>query len=418
MRFVLAKDRRMRYKSSDPRKEPLMPMTHRERMLAAIDGKKPDYVPLSFMIFNALRARSEGWKHFVENALALGLDPVVDLLFCSPTNGPEHSDAGGPPVQFPSDVVTREWRERPTDSPYPVLHKEYVTPKGTLSIAVNRTDDWYLGDHVPFLNDYLEPRATKRLVASRADLPALAYLLSGPDDADLAPYRAAWKEAAAFARSRDLLLSTGWGIGTDSLAWVFGLTDAVMTAVDDPEFLGELLGLIEAWNRRRMIAMLEVKPDLFVRRGWYEGTSFWSPALFRRFILPSLKREVKLAHEAGAKFGYIFTVGANQFADLLVDAGVDVVIGVDDVQDHGMDFRELKKKSRGKFALWGGVNGFVTIEDGDEKMIRKATADALSSLGPDGFILSPVDNIRLHTDDVWRKTTFFIDAWKREVGRA
>jgi len=402
-----------------------MPMTHRERMLAAIEGKKPDYVPLSFMLFNTLRARSAGWKDFYENALALGLDPVVDLIFCSPTNGPEHSDAAGTPVQFPSDVVTREWRERPAvakamagkpaDSRYPVLRKEYVTPKGTLSVAVNRTDDWYLGDHVPFLNDYLEPRATKRLVTSREDLPALAYLLSGPDDADLAPYRAAWKEAAAFARSRELLLSTGWGIGADSLAWVFGLTDGVMAAVDDPDFLDELLGLIEAWNRRRMIAMLEVKPDLFVRRGWYEGTSFWSPALFRRFILPSLKREAKLAHEAGAKFGYIFTVGANQFADLLVEAGVDVVIGVDDVQDHGMDFREMKKRARGKFALWGGVNGFVTVEEGDEKMIRKATVDALSTLGPDGFILSPVDNIRLNTDDVWRKTMLFIDAWKRAV---
>ncbi len=394
-----------------------MPMASRERMLAALDGKKPDYVPLSFMIFNALRARSAGWRDYCERSLALGLDPVVDLFCCAPSDGPEHSDAAGTPVQFPPDVVTREWREPrgAGGSPYPVLHKEYITPKGTLSIAVNRTDDWYLGDHVPFLNDYIEPRATKHLIESPADLGALEYLLSGPTDEDLAPYRAAWKEAAAFARERRLLLSAGWGIGADALAWVFGLTNAIMAAVDRPEFLAELLGVIERWNRRRMAVLLDVKPDLFVRRGWYEGTSFWSPALFREFILPSLKREAALAHEAGAKFGYIMTVGANQFADLLVEAGVDVVIGVDDVQDHGMDFKALKKKSRGKLALWGGVNGFVTIEDGDEKMIRKATQDALAALGPDGFILSPVDNIRLHTDDVWRKTLFFIDCWKRAV---
>ncbi len=395
-----------------------MPMTSRERMLAALSCKKPDYVPLSFMIFNLLRSRSAGWQHFHERSIAMGIEPVVYLYGCAPGNGPEHSDIPGTPVQFPPDVVTREWRGRPAGSDYPVLYKEYVTPKGTLSVAVNRTDDWYMGDHVPFLNDYIEPRATKRLIESRDDLPALRYLLSGPTDDDLAPYREGWKAGVDYARKKDLLTSIGWGVGVDSLAWIFGLTDAVMTSVDDPEFLGELLGVIEEWNRRRMMVMLEPKPDLFVRRGWYEGTSFWSPDLFRRFILPSLKREAKLAHEAGAKFGYILTVGANQFADLLAEAGVDVVIGVDDVQDHGMNFRELKKKSKGKFALWGGVNGFIHIEEGDEKMIRKATKDALAALGPDGFILSPVDNIRGHTDDVWDRTMLFIDAWKREVGRA
>jgi len=167
-----------------------------------------------------------------------------------------------------------------------------------------------------------------------------------------------------------------------------------------------------------MEIMVEPKPDLFIRRGWYEGTSFWSPKLFQRFLLPRLKSEVQLAHEAGSRFGYIMTVGANQFAQLLIESGVDVVIGVDDVQDHGMNFTDLRRKLRGTVALWGGVNGFLTIEEGSEGDIRRATAAALDLLGPDGFILSPVDNIRSSSETVWRKVLSFIDAWKHAVGKA
>ena len=387
-------------------------MDSRERMLTAISCGTPDHVPLSFMIFNALRSRSNGWKDFADRAIALGLDPVVDLIGVVPDGGAEHSDCPGTPVHFSPGVTTREWRERPANARYPVLHKEYITPSGTLSLAVNRTDDWRFGDHVPFLNDYIEPRAVKHLVSSPEDLPALRHLLVEPLADDLVAFREACAEAKAFADERRLLLSGGWGVGADALAWIFGLTNAVLTAIDRPDFLDELLEVIHRWNLTRMTLLLEAGLDLFVRRGWYEGTSFWSPGLYRRFILPRVKTEVDLAHEAGAKFGYIMTVGANQFADLLVEAGVDVVIGVEDVQDRGMNLAELKGKLGGKIALWGGVTGFLHIEEGTEADSRDATMRALDALGPDGFILSPVDNIRDSSEAVWHKVLSFIDAWK------
>ena len=392
-------------------------MNSRERMLTAIECGEPDCVPLSFMIFNALRMRSNGWKDFIERSIELGIDPVVEFHTAAPSDGAEHSDAPGTPLHYPADVTVRERRERPAGARYPVLHKEYVTPSGTLSVAVNRTDDWPYGDHVPFLNDYIEPRAVKHLVTSPDDLGALRHLLAEPTTEDLREHRAAWKEAKAFAAEKGLLLTAGWGVGADALAWIFGLTNTVMTAMDRPEFLSAILDVISDWNRRRMEIILEAGVDLFIRRGWYEGTSFWSPDLYRKFLLPPLKSEAELAHQAGAKFGYIMTVGANQFADLLCESGVDVVIGIDDVQDHGMDFAELKGKTRGKLALWGGVNGFLHIEEGTERDIRKATAAARDALGPDGFILSPVDNIRDSSEAVWQKVLTFIETWKEAAGK-
>ncbi len=195
-----------------------------------------------------------------------------------------------------------------------------------------------------------------------------------------------------------------------------GLTNAVLAAHDRPEFLQAFLDVVGAWSRRRMEIVLDQGVDLLVRRGWYEGTSFWSPALYRRFLLPHVKAEAALAHQAGAKFGYIMTVGALQLADLLAEAGVDVLIGVDDVQDHAMDLAAMKSASAGRFALWGGVNGFVTLERGSDEEIRAATGRAMDALGPEGFILSPVDNVRDPSEAVWEKVQVLVDAWKARAG--
>lgn len=208
----------------------------------------------------------------------------------------------------------------------------------------------------------------------------------------------------------------GRGVGFDSAAWLVGLMNSVMASRDRPEFLRAYLEVIERWNRRRMAVVLDQGVDLFVRRGWYEGTSFWSPESYRRFLLPILKREAAVVHQAGAKFAYIMTAGSLQFVDLILEAGVDVVLGLEDVQDHGMDFAAMKSAARGRLGLWGGVNGFVTIEQGSDHEIRSRTTRALEQLGPDGFILSPVDNVCDTSEETWRKTLLFIETWKRAVG--
>ncbi|MBN2584171.1 MAG: hypothetical protein JXL80_14000 [Planctomycetes bacterium] len=391
-------------------------MNSRERMLTAIGGKRPDRVPLSLMIFAALRGRTADWRDFIETSVGLGTDVTVNLADIHPESPAEHVDALGVPIHFHAEVRVREWREPAGDGPYPVLHKEYVTPAGTLSVAVGQAEDWPYGDHVPLMDDYIEPRATTFPVRGEEDLAALEYLLPPADDDTIRRCREVWAPARQLAADRGLLLAGGRGVGWDSAAWLVGLTNALLASRERPEFLEAYLSVIEAWNRGRMEIILDQGVDLFIRRGWYEGTSFWSPSLFRRFLLPGLKREAALAHEAGARFGYIMTVGSLQFVDMLLEAGVDVVLGVEDVQDRGMDFTALKRAVAGRMGLWGGVNGFVTIEQGSDDEIRQATARALETLGPDGFILSPVDNVRDTSAETWRKTMLFVDTYRRVVG--
>ena len=406
-------------------------MSSRERMLAAINCEAVDHVPLAFMIFGALSDRLQletgdgGPTATIEAQLELGLDAVVHLNQFSPQVGEVgHSDAPGLPVRLGPEVETREWADPPGSRRYPVLHKEYVTPSGTLSVAVDQTDDWPYGDatrgdfQVPLMDDYLAPRCSKYLVEGSGDLAALRHLLTPPRDDDLEICCQAWQEGRDLATRHDLLLAGGWGVGGDALAWFCGLQNAVMMAVDEPELLMELLGMVAAWNRPRMQAFLDFGVDLFVRRAWYEGTDFWSPRLFGELFIPIIREEARLAHEAGARYGYVLTSGSMPLHHMLMEAGVDVLIGPDPVQGQGTDLRRMGEELGDRMCAWGGVNGFITVEMGTAEEIDLAVQEAIEALGPRGLILSPVDNIREPSDEVWDRVLDLIASWKvhREQG--
>jgi uroporphyrinogen decarboxylase len=99
--------------------------------------------------------------------------------------------------------------------------------------------------------------------------------------------------------------------------------------------------------------------------------------------------------------------------DMMVDAGVDVLMGVDPAQDRTMDIRLLKQKASGKMCLWGGVCGYLTVECGTSEQIAEQVRQAISILSPGGgFILAPVTNIRADTERAWENVRTMIEVWQ------
>ena len=375
-------------------------LSSRERMLAALECRQPGYVPCCFGSFQALQDRSSGQEDFVERQLKMGLD-VIARIYTLP---PSHD----------SRVRTREWLERPQDdSLYPILHKAYDTPAGTLETSVSKSDDWPFGDHIPLNDDYSIPRSLKFLVTPGDSLEALEYLLAPPTPKEIASFRAEARRAKALASRHQLLVAGTYGTVADMAVWLAGLQELVMLTVDDPEFLGALLEVIETWHRRRMELVLDEGVDLFIRRAWYENADFWSPPLFKRFILPSLVRDAEAVHQAGAKFGYLMSCASMPLLGIMMEAGVDVLLGIDPAQDRTMDLRALKHQTRGRMCLWGGVCGYLTVECGSPEDIANEVRQAISVLAPDGgFILAPVTNVRADTPRAWENVRTLIDTWR------
>jgi uroporphyrinogen-III decarboxylase len=383
-------------------------MTSRERMQRALDFQDVSPVPCCFMSFSALRKQYAGDRFKIALAqLEMGLDSMLFIPTAPRVIRPEHPDLRGLPVRFPVDVETREWREGNT------LHKTYLSPHGSLTTVVRLSEDWPHGEHIPFVDDYQVPRCIKPLVTGPEDLGALRHLLLPPNDEDVAQFRREAERAHAFVREHGVLLAGGWGVGLDLAFWLCGMQHLMVLTMEQPDFVGELMDLIHAWNVQRMEVVLSAPVDLYIRRAWYEGCDFVTPGFFRQTILPQLQAEVDLAHRHGARFGYICTSGTKPLLDDYLAAGIDVLIGVDPIQGTYTDLALMRQKLGGKVCLWGGVSGAVTIEMGSEQEVRAAVRHAIQTLGPDGLILSPVDNITVDAPQTWRNIDVLIDEWQK-----
>ena len=391
-------------------------ISSRERMLATIAHEPTDYTPCSFMIYNALRSRCRDQIEFVERQVAMGLDTCMGLPVRDTTRDrskSEQADLHGLPVRFRDNVDVKDWRQDLPGERYPILHRRYTTPAGTLTTSVNKTEDWVQGDRVPLFDDFVIPRARKRLVTGAHDLPALRYLLTPPTDDEIAWFRETSRVAKDTASRLELMTIGEWGGLFDIACWLCGMEELVYAALEQPDYIEELLAIIGAWSAVREEVVLDEGVDLYIRRGWYETTDFWSPTLYERFILPDLKADVRRCHGVGAKLAVISTSSFTPLLDYYVEAGIDVLIGTDPVQDSRADLTLTKQKLHGKVAIWGGVNGFVTVETGTPDDVRHAVAEAMGILSPGGgFILSPVDNVVDDGRGTRANVAALIQAWK------
>jgi hypothetical protein len=388
-------------------------LTSRERMLRTLKLQPADHIPCSFMSFTALRRRcKEDFYELAKAERAMGLDSFLFIPSVPRPLRPEYPDLRGLPVRWDASVKVREWQE---DSPGngPILHKEYSTPAGKLTTSVKLSEDWPHGGHIPFVDDYQVSRAIKPLITERGELEALQCMLMPPSPEDVEDYERQAKRAHTFVKEQGILLVGGWGVGADMANWLCGAESLIVMACEQPEFVTELLEVIHQWNMRRMGLVLSGKIDLFIRRAWYEGCDFLRPQFYHDVILPRLKAESELAHDRGVLFGYICSSGTLPMLDFYKEAGIDVLIGVDPVQGTHTAMGLMKKELAERTCLWGGVSGAVTVEMGSAEEVREAVRTAIDTLGPRGFILSPVDNLTVDAARTWDNTKVLIEEWQR-----
>jgi hypothetical protein len=360
-----------------------------------------DHLPLSFTaichgVIGFLYERVPDKIKQAEFLMNLGVDAGVTIT---------------PPDHTLKRIEIKAWREDPPDERYPVLHKEYRTPRGTLRQVVRKTEDY--GSDIRLFADHNVPpsRSKTYLVESEENLDALEYLLRMPDDDELRGYREDAKASKAFCDAHGIFLS-GYlaGVG-DPLIWLSGVARSVTASFDDPGFMERYVAIIAKWNRARLALLLEAGADIIVRRGWYESTDFWSPTLFRQYLHGPLKGDIELAHQAGALFTYVMNSGAMPLLDQFNDLGFDIYSNIDPMTPH-MDLEAIKKKVGGRITLCGGVNNNQILERGTDEQVQRAVQDAVEKLGPDGFILAPGDSILATSEKAVHNFYVMIDAWK------
>ncbi len=394
-------------------------LTSRERMLLAINHEEADHVPLWINFgweMNAPRTVNlfpERWSLFFpepswdtqfdrcHELLGLGLD---DMLTISP-----------PPPSIHSDVTTTFRSSKSVDDRYPVLTKEYHTPEGTLKTEIWHTEDFPHENDIPLFSDYNIPRATKHLIATVDDLNKLKFLLNPPGKKNVEIFHNKAKELKSFALKEGVLIVGEGGVLGDGAAWLCGQMDLLLYAVDQPDMVRDLLALIQQMDINRTELLLEGGVDVVIHRGWYENFNFWPPGKYREFLLPLIKEQARIVHQAGAKFAYVMTTGIMAAPEIFLEMDIDILFHVDPIQDNiKVDLAKLKRLIGNRICIVGGVNSYLTLERGSDQDIENAVTSAIDTLAPGGgFILEPADAIMLEKEKVWRRLEVMFDTWRR-----
>ncbi len=394
-------------------------MTSRERLIAAIRHQEVDHIPLYFKVYDFepphVAVRQDPYKR-AERWLSMGIDDI--LIVPSPLIAKKEFWGQGDPAEFSKNVGTRTSVVHEKSEEYPLIVKEYYTPGGTLRHVVRKTNDWDSNENIPYdhggddllvFDDFNVSRSKKFLVQNEDDLRKLKYLFRPLSGTALSDYRVLVNSMKKKSRGLGLLDAACASVGTDAVIWLCGVENAILMAHDKPDMFQELLEVIHQRDKLATEICLECGVDMIIRRGWYEGCDFWSPANYRQYFLPKAKEIGDLVHQAGKLYGYLLTSGIMPILPDLLEIGHDVHFYVDDVQG-GADLAKVKRSFKNKIAILGGINGTVMLESASPDVIKESVYRAVDILGKDGgFILSPTGSLYSHTP--WESVRAVIDAW-------
>ncbi len=412
-------------------------MNSKERILAALEGRPADRVPILFWCFGFPAPPGLGWQtdgrpvpywytnrleHIhtlpypwkledefrrAEAWLSIGVDDMLEVSV------PWSHD---PAVTFEDKLLPPG--ATGGDPRYPVMFRRYTTPAGSLEHAAKRTGPEAPGwpvqpDLVALLEDYNVARATKHAVTTPAEVSLVRHLFMAPDESQRWWFADRISQMRPFAQERGLLVQAWSAFGMDAAVWLTGTEGAVMMAMDAPDDFARLIDLIaETDYARTELAASTDGVDLVCQRGWYSSTDFWSPKLFDKYVYPHVAEMAAVAHRYGKKFGYVLTTGVAALGPRLADAGVDLLYYVDPLLDK-VTAETARDLLAGRMTIVGGTNA-IRLASGDKQAIRSEVQHAIDVLGPTNrFVLSATD--ALFPDTPWEGVQEMIRAWQEKT---
>ena len=376
-------------------------MSSRERLLTAINHQEPDRVPICFRDVAPLEKM---WNNPFERVLVLRELGVDDKLFLN-APGIEHYDAalkgtgslyaryGTSTWPFHPDVRVKDRVDNTSDARYTILHKEIDTPKGSLSMAAKRTDDWQV-ETLPVVSDHLWSRSIEFLLKGPEDLEKIRYLFYDPFETDLTEFYEYEGAIKDFAARHDVLVEGDVNAASNIALNLRGAENLMCDAVENPGFVEELLDIITEWNLRRLELILDAGVDTIYHTACYETTAFWSREMYRKFFRPCLMKKLNMLHEAGVKLHYYMDLGVMPLIGDFKEMGIDILSTIDPPPQGDTDIEAIKREAGDRICLWGGVDSPQTIERGTPHDVREAVRYTVSAAAPGGgFVLSTADSV-------------------------
>lgn len=352
-----------------------MPMTPRERVLAAINHEEPDRVPVVIGVSNATGIKMKPYRGIKE---LIGVKAPDDYIYDWPELGTAlidedtmrrlRSDVRGVLDLEPETV--RQWNKERDP------HSDYVDSWGSGQTEIG-PDDWYPNVHP--LPDATTP----------ADLDAYD---DWPDMSD--PTRVAHVREAASRLAKEnqyAILATPWLLFPFERAHAMqGMDVFLLNMIEHPDFARVLLQRIGDYCKQLMGYFLQELGDNvdIIKIGDDLGTQkslMISPRMYRNFLKPVHADLIGFIKErTSAKVFFHSDGDVAPLIDDFIEIGVDILNPIQTNAGSMSDLAMLKKRFGNNIAFCGGIDTDRVLPLGSVDDVRQEVKRVMQTLGPGG----------------------------------
>ncbi len=325
------------------------PVTSRERVMAALDHRKPDRMPVFNSFWPEFKVQ---WLEQKPKETCCSVEDYygIDIQICAADETP-----------FPS-------------------RKEIVWQQGMETLSRDGYGRLVRSVLGAYFDEYLE------------------YPIAGPEDLEANPFDSAdlasrYGHFVKKVKRQSAKRCCFCKVGGPYLraANLRGETQFLIDIVTDPPFAREMADRMADFLTAIGLASL-ARGDLYDTGIWiyddiaYNHNPMFSPASFEEVFLPAYKRMISAFKGAGANKVILHSDG-NIFPvlDMLVDAGID---GINPVEPRaGMDVIQLKKKYGERLSMVGGMCNAFVLPKGTDEEIRMETLRILDAGREGGIVI-------------------------------
>lgn len=366
-----------------------MAMTAKQRLLAAIQRKTPDRLPVT--THHVMPFFLNKYMEGVDNDRFFdffGFDPILWTVPHKPDAAKgEYCDPKQGELGFLESrrVFSDSWRieyEEVPNQKFTTVRYNVVTPKGTLT-AVLQSNEYttWVAEH---------------LVKEKSDIEILADYETVPKcDVD------AVNKAAGEFGERGLI--RGHICPTDIFGqpgcWqdaccIVGTEKMILETYDDPEWVHELLKILQKRKIGYIRTLKGARYDILELGGGDASTTVISPRVFNEFVAPYDSVLIREAHEAGQRIAYHICGGKMPILEDIAAMGPDAMETFTPPDMGGdTDLAEAKRRIGDKVCMIGGFDQFHFFQGCTPADTRAAVRRCFEQAGGNGgYILAPSDH--------------------------
>ncbi|MBK7711574.1 MAG: hypothetical protein IPJ37_11910 [Bacteroidales bacterium] len=364
-------------------------MNSKERMMCAINGEKPDRLPVTV----------HQWQGYHLDTYMNGITPLEAFKQVGMDAAIQYFADMGQFWLVDADFAkfsTPEWKDEVqviNDHPEKrINHHRIITPGGDLTYktAGNRKTTWI----------------TEYLIKKDEDLELIRKFMPVPR-LDKKPLEAVYNEVG------DNGIVRGFVWGDQAGCWqhaacLYDINELIIKAMTDPGWVHTLMGILLDKKLEFVNSMKGAKFDLVETGGGSSSSTLVSPDLHKEFCMPYDRKMHDALHSLGFKITYHTCGGTYGIEEYIVANGTDCSETLAPKKHRRKPgTMGTQRKSWKRISLIGGIDQYNVLTDGPHDKIKNMVHTLFEKVGYDGgyicacsdhFFETPVENIKIMAD--------------------